>query len=422
MSERRGPDREGRLLAWLGRVTDASLLGVPRFFGLLYGPIDEGLPLAAAWRAARARRLPAHVGWQHALGGITFFLFLLLVGTGVLLSFYYRPSVQEAYPSIQYLESEISFGWLVRNVHFWAANLVILAVLLHLLRALVTAAYKAPRETNWLLGLFLLVTLLAFGMTGYLLPWDQWAYWTTTHELAVLSRLPLIGAPLVALLQADELVSGATLSRFFAIHVILLPWIALALLSLHFQLVRKHGIALPVSGAAVLAGEPFYPHHMLRQLVVVLLIAGILVTLAALWPRPLSGPADPYSPAADLRALWFPAAIIRATTRYLGGWGLPAMLVLAIALAVLPLVDRSPERRPLKRPVATAGAAVLLAALAALWVAGYRLAGPAETPAPEPPAADVPPQPADALPAAPAETLPAWPRSGAPGPVDRRTP
>lgn len=415
MNERPVNRREGRLLGWLGRVTDASLLRVPRFFGLLYGPIDERLPLGEAWRAAKRYRLPAHAGWQHALGGITFLLFLILISTGVLLGFYYRPSVEEAYPSIQYLESEVAFGWLVRNVHFWAANLVVIAVLLHLLRALVTAAYKTPRETNWLIGLFLLLTLLAFGMTGYLLPWDQWAYWTTTHELRTLARLPLLGGPVVALLQGDEVVSGATLSRFFAFHVIVLPWLALALLSLHFQLLRKHRLAPPPSGTEVRPGEPFYPNHMLRQLIALLLTLGVVISLAALWPRPLARPADPFAPAAALRVLWFPAAMLRAATHYLGEWGLTVIITVVVLLALLPLLDRSPERRPLRRPVATAGAVLLLAALVALSVAGYRLAEPAAPSHTEPPPAEVQPQPEPAPPSAP-RTQPAVPPPSGPPP------
>ncbi|MBI4519908.1 MAG: cytochrome b N-terminal domain-containing protein [Gemmatimonadetes bacterium] len=400
MSEANRRSAMQRLLGWLAGVTDASLLGVPRFFGLIYGHIDHRLPLGEAWRAALRRRLPAHAGWQHALGGVTYLLFLILIGTGVLLSFYYRPSPQEAYYSVQYLESEISFGWLVRNVHFWAANLVMVAVLLHLLYALLTAAYKAPRETNWLVGILLLLVLLAFGMTGYLLPWDQWAYWTTSHELSALSQLPVIGTPVVALLRADEVISGATLSRFFAFHVIILPWIALLLLGIHFQIVRKYGIAPPLSGAEAQPGEPFYPQHALRQLIAVLLTIGIVVTLAAMWPRTLSEHADPFALAPEVQILWFPGAVLQAASHHLGGWGLGLLLVLAVLLALLPLLDRSPERRPLRRPLITVGAVLLVAGVAVLSLVGYRIPeATSPTVSVSPPQA--PPTPADSPAGAP---------------------
>lgn len=406
-----GRKRGAALLRWLGQVTDASLLRVPRFFGFLYGPIDDRLPLGDAWHKALRYRLPAHAGWAHALGGITFFLFLILIVTGVLLSFYYRPSVEEAYPSVQYIESQVTFGWLVRNVHHWAANLVVIAVALHLLRTLLAAAYKHPRETNWLVGLLLLLVLLLFGLTGYLLPWDQWAYWTTTHALDVLKRLPLVGGPLVRVLQGDEFVTGATLSRFFALHVIVLPWLALGLLGLHFQLVRKHGIAPPpgreIEPGAV--GEPYYPNHVLRQLIAVFLVIGIVVTLAALYPRPLSRPADPFTPSETLPTLWYPAALLRAATYYLGGWGLALLVILGVLLALLPLLDRSSERRLLRRPLVTGATALVVLMLAGLWIAGQRLTEPVAGGHARVPEATVVPQPG-------AEPAPAGPQRPQPQP------
>ena len=183
--------------AWVGRFwgdlkasTDAGLLGLLRFMGLLYGRIDHRLPIDQAFRKALGYRLPRYAGWRHAFGGITYLLFIVLVGTGVLLSFYYRPSAQEAYQSVQHVVSGIRLGWLMRDLHVWAANLVVVAALVHMARVFFSAAYKPPRETNWLVGLFLLFLILAFGATGYLLPWDQGAYWTVTEGLDVTERAP----------------------------------------------------------------------------------------------------------------------------------------------------------------------------------------------------------------------------------------
>jgi len=370
-----GEDRSRRLLRWLGSIADASLLRVPRFFGLVYGPIDDELPIRDAWRKSRNRRIPAQAGWWYAMGGATYFLFMMLIATGVLLSGYYRPSIAEAYPSLQYLESEVTFGWLVRGVHYWAANLVIFMVMAHFLRAFVTAAYRTPRETNWLIGLLLLLTLLGFGMTGYLLPWDQWAYWATSHELDALSRIPLFGGTIVGVLRADDFVSGATLSRFYSFHVIVLPWAALLLLVLHFQLVRKHGISTP-RGRAPIPGEPFFPNHMLRQLIVGLLCIGVVVSLAALRPRPFSGPADGFSPPETLQVLWFPLAVSRAATHYLGGLGLVLLMVVFASMALVPLAFRTHERSLLRRTVRTVVAVVLVLVLTTLWILGQRLTDP----------------------------------------------
>ncbi len=370
MSEPGQEKNKNRVLQWLEKATDARILSIPRLFGLLYGPIDDRLPLGEAWRASMRRKLPGNVGWKHAFGGATYFLCMILVVTGVMLSFYYRPSTVEAFPSLQYLETEITFGWLVRHVHFWAASLVVLASLIHLFRVLVTGTYRAPRETTWLMGILLLITLLAFVTSGYLLPWDQWAYWTTTNGLDQLSRFPIVGGFLAQLFRADEFVSGATLSRFYATHVILLPWVLLLLLSLHFQLVRKHGVA-PVEGMEDGGGEPFFPNHMLRQLVVVFITLGAVMTLAAFFPRPFAPPADPFMPPEALPALGLPATLLVGAGRLPWGLGLILFPLLVVALAVLPLVVRTEENAFTRRPVAMGLFILFLVLLLVSFTVGF---------------------------------------------------
>ncbi len=361
--------RKNRVLRWLEEATDARILTIPRLFGLLYGPIEDRLPLGDSWRASLSRRIPGYVGWKHSFGGATYFLCMILVATGVMLSFYYRPSTVEAYPSLQYLETEVTFGWLIRHVHYWAASLVVLASLVHLFRVLFTGTYRAPRETTWLMGILLLVTLLAFVTSGYLLPWDQWAYWTTTDGLEQLARFPVVGGLMARLFRADEFVSGATLSRFYATHVILLPWVLLLLLSLHFQLVRKHGVA-PAEKTDAGDGEPFYPNHMLRQLVVVLLTLAVVLTLAVFYPRPFAAPADPFTLPERLPALGLPAAILIGAGRLPGGFGFIALPLLVGALAVLPLAVRTKEEALSRRPVAMGLSLLFLILLLVSLVAG----------------------------------------------------
>ena len=263
--------------------TDAGLLGILRFLGLLYGPIDARLPIDQAFRKALGYRLAPHVGWRHALGGISYLLFIMLVVTGVLLSVHYRPSAQEAYPSIQHIVSNVTLGWLIRDLHVWSASLLVLAVLAHMARVFFDGAYKPPRETNWLVGVLLLFLVVAFGASGYLLPWDQWAYWTVTEALNALSAVPLVGGAAVAVLRGDPIVSGATLSRFFAMHVIVLPWITLALVAFHFTMVRRHGVAPPKNAApAPGTGRVFFPSHLLRSFMVAVLTCAIVISAAAL--------------------------------------------------------------------------------------------------------------------------------------------
>lgn len=357
--------------------TDASLLAMLRFVGLLYGRIDTRLPIDEAFRKSLRHRLSRYAGWRQAFGGITYLLFIVLVVTGVLLSFYYRPSAEEAYQSIQHIVSGVTMGWLMRDAHVWGANLIVIAALLHMGRVFFGAAYKPPRETNWLIGLLLLFVIFAFGATGYLLPWDQWAYWTVTQGLEVLGHAPLVGGTIVELLRGDPLVSGATLSRFFAIHVIVLPWLALGLLVLHFTLVRKHGIA-PPPGAEDLGpddegGEPFFPNHFLRSLIVGVLVLSLVITAAALYPRDVAAAANPAQPPDSLSSTWIVADVSRGLIYYLGAWGFAGFLLLGAVMVLLPLFDRAPERRLRKRPIVGSIGVIFFLGFVVAWMAGHHL-------------------------------------------------
>jgi cytochrome b6 len=373
--------RESRILGWFGQFradvkasTDAGLLAVTRWFGILYGPIDRRLPIDQAWRKSRSYRLPSHIRWKHALGSIAYLLFILLVVTGVLLSFYYRPSIQEAYPSLQHIVSNVSMGWLMRDMHVWTASLIVLVILLHMARVFIDVAYKPPRETNWLAGMLLLLVVLAFGATGHLLAWDQWAYWSTTEVLATYEEIPVFGPLLTDLLTGDVVVSGATLSRFFALHVIVLPWVAFALLAFHFGLLRRHGIAPPVRAAPSDAvGRRFYPAHLLRSLITAVLVVGFVMTAAIMFPRPHAEIANPYVVPSDLEVTWAPASIGLAVVRHLGHWGVIAFLAVGLGFAMLPLCARGPERRITRKPVALLLGFALVAALAWAWIAGSRI-------------------------------------------------
>lgn len=360
---------------------DASLLGTARFVGLLYGPIDRRLRINDALKKSLKYRLAPHVGWRHALGGVTYLLFIILVVTGVLLALYYRPSVEEAYPSVQHIVSEVSFGWLIRDLHVWSANLIVIAVLAHMGRVFFEAAYKPPRETNWLVGLLLLFVILAFGATGYLLPWDQWAYWTATEVLDALSVVAIAGSWVSDALRGDVIVSGATLSRYFALHVIVLPWISMALLVYHFTLIRRRGVAPPMEGATGAAdssreqpaGTPFFPNHLLRSFAVTVFVLAVVVSLAVLFPRPVADRADPYVLPDELVSTWVPVDVSLALIRFLGPWGLVLLGFLGIALALIPLFDRQPERRLRHRPVAAAIGVLFFVGFAAAWLVGTQI-------------------------------------------------
>jgi quinol-cytochrome oxidoreductase complex cytochrome b subunit len=390
----------------LAASTDAGLLSVLRFLGLLYGPIDSRLPIGQAFRKALRYRLAPHVGWRHALGGITYLLFIFMVVTGVLLSIHYRPSAQEAYPSIQHIVSNVTLGWLFRDLHVWVANLLVLTMLAHMAQVFFDGAYKPPRETSWLLGVLLLFSVLAFGATGSLLPWDQGGYWTVTEALNVVAGFPLIGGLAVGLLRGDPIVSGATLSRFFAIHVIVLPWLAFVLLVFHFTVVRRQGIAPPVRPRAESgAGRVFFPSHLLRSFMVAVLVCAVSITFAVLFPRPVGDVANPAAFPNTIPSTWLVVDVSRALMHYLGVWGFAAFTLLAVGLALVPIFDRGPERDLRRRPVIATLGVIFMLGFVLAWVAGQRLRDvpPDASLAPAPSSVPAPPGTAGAV--APADSV-----------------
>ncbi len=184
--------------------------------------------------------------WWYCLGGITAFLFVTQGITGIMLAFYYQPTPETAYASIQFIETQVSFGAAIRAIHHWSANGMIIMATAHMLRVFIMGAYKPPRELNWVSGVLLLILTLAFGFTGYLLPWDQRAFWATTVGSEIAGSIPVIGDLALVFLRVGWDVSASTLSRFYALHVIAIPLITLALMFAHFMMIRRQGIARPL--------------------------------------------------------------------------------------------------------------------------------------------------------------------------------
>jgi hypothetical protein len=184
--------------------------------------------------------------WWYCLGGITAFLFVVQAATGMMLAFYYKPTPDQAFASIQFIEAEVRFGASVRAIHHWAANGMILMCTAHMLRVFIVGAYKPPRELNWVNGIILLILVLAFGFTGYLLPWDQRAFWATTVGSEIAGSIPVIGELALIFLRVGWTVSDLTLSRFYALHIMLLPILTLVMMGLHFLMIRRQGIAEPL--------------------------------------------------------------------------------------------------------------------------------------------------------------------------------
>jgi cytochrome b6 len=326
-------------------------------FGRLWLWLDQRVGLADLEKLARKKEIPVHRHsiWYY-LGGMTLFLFIIQVSTGILLLLYYRPSAEEAYESVQFLMAEVQFGWLVRSLHAWAANLMILTLFVHLFSVLLLKAYRPPREITWFSGMGLLGLAMAFGFTGYLLPWNELAFFATAVGTEITGAVPLIGPFAGRLLRGGDEITGATLTRFYGIHVAILPAAAVALLGLHLYLVQRHGMSLP-PGVERQGGPrrimPFVPNFLLRDIVGWLSALAILAVLAAYFPAELGKKADPFLPApAGIKPEWYFMFMFQ-TLKYLPGHilgiegevvGILGFGLGGLFLLLIPVLDRRTAR------------------------------------------------------------------------------
>lgn len=217
------------------------------FYKILIGPIGERLGLRSIMHSFLAHPVPAHINYRTGFGTAAFMMFLIQIATGYLLAMYYQPTPDHAYESVVHITTTVPFGWLVRSIHFWAANFMIVFVMLHMMRVFWHGAYKYPREYNWMVGVCLLMLTLAAEFTGYLLPWNQVSYWATTVGTETAAVVPVIGEHLLLLLRGGKQISAVTLTRFYAFHVFVWPAAIILLLVGHFFMMRRQGFAEPYS-------------------------------------------------------------------------------------------------------------------------------------------------------------------------------
>ena len=273
--------------------------------------IEERFQLAQILHFASEKKVPQFRGsfWYY-FGGVSLFLFLIQVATGILLLLYYQPGAQTAFESVHFIISKVRFGWLIRSIHSWAANLMVLAVFVHMFSVYFSKAFRKPRELTWVSGFFLLALALAFGFTGYLLPWNTLSFFATKVGTDIVSVIPLLGDDLLELLRAGPDVSSATLTRFFGFHVAVLPAIFTVILGFHLLLVQVQGMSepekwkdLPSSGKAYI---PFFPNFVLRDLLLWLIILNVLAILAVYFPWELGQKADQFASApAGIKPEWY---------------------------------------------------------------------------------------------------------------------
>ncbi len=276
-----------------------------------YGWIDERLQLQDLVNFMGKKYVPVH---RHSIwyyfGGVTLFLFIIQVLTGILLLFYYKGSADLAFESIQFIMSKVQFGWLIRSIHTWSANLFILSAFIHMFSVYFEKSYRKPREMTWVTGMLMLFLGLGFGFSGYLLPWNELAFFATKVGSDIIGAVPLVGEELKIFMRGGEDVTGATLSRMFGFHIALFPALFSILLVIHLLIVQRQGISQPLHLESEAENEikkmPFFPNFFLRDLLLWLLVLNILSILAVFFPSELGHKADPFASAPEgIKPEWY---------------------------------------------------------------------------------------------------------------------
>jgi ubiquinol-cytochrome c reductase cytochrome b subunit len=331
----------------------------------LYNWLDSRLNLKPVQKTLLDEPIPGGASWIYVFGSATLFLFLTQAITGMFLAVYYAPTPDHAYDSVRFIMDEVLFGSFVRGLHHWGASAMVILIGLHMLQAFLYGAYKPPREVMWMVGVILFLIVMGFAFTGYLLPWDQTAYWATQVGINMVGTVPLIGDDLARILRGGEMLGALTLSRFFAVHVLFLPALLLTGIGLHLFILRRVGPAGPwTDERSTLKREAFYPRQVYMDAVVMLGVFLVLAGLAAGIPLPLTDKANPsdtsFVPVPEWYFLFYYELLkyIHGPLEPLATWVLP--LVFITLLLFWPFIDRNPARNPTRRPAAIISGGVFL--------------------------------------------------------------
>ncbi len=277
----------------------------------IYTWVDERVTLEDLVTFLGKKYVPLH---RHSIwyyfGGVSLFLFIIQVVTGILLLLYYKGGEELAFESVQFLMAKVHFGWLIRSIHSWAANLFILAGMIHMFSVYFGKAYRKPREMTWLTGMLMFFLAMGFGFSGYLLPWNELAFFATKVGTDIAGVVPFFGKSIMEFLRGGEDVTGATLSRFFGFHVAVFPGIFTLLLGIHLILVQRQGMSEPiedgVNDAHTRKTMPFFPNFLLRDLLLWLIVLNLIAILAVFFPWELGKKADLFASApAGIKPEWY---------------------------------------------------------------------------------------------------------------------
>jgi len=349
-----------------------------------YSWVNERFRISPLIEFMRHKYVPVHrhTVWYY-MGGVALFLFIVQVVTGILLVLYYQADEDAAFESVRFITTKVQFGWLIRSVHSWSANLMVLFIFIHMFSTFFKRAFAKPRELTWVTGFILMMLAMGFGFTGYLLPWNELAFFATKVGTDITGALPVVGEFLKVLMRGGPDVTGATLSRFYAIHIALLPAIFTAILVLHLIFVQRQGMhepeylqKLPKERKTLM---PFFPNFLLRDMLLWLMVLNIVLFLAVFFPWELGHEADPFAPAPEgIRPEWYfmfmfqTLKLIPPHVLFMEGevLGIMFFAVVGMAWMFVPFweMKRRGERRP--RPMTLIGvAAIVYIVVMTIW--GY---------------------------------------------------
>jgi ubiquinol-cytochrome c reductase cytochrome b subunit len=306
--------------------------------------VDQRTGLPTGLRKFLYEEIPASSGWHQVFGSVALFLILIQFFTGIMLAFNYAATPGEAYNSVRYIVTEVTAGRLMRGLHHWGASMIIVVVVLHMVQVFLWGAYKKPREGTWVVGVILLLLTLAYGLTGYLLPWDNRAYWGTIVATQIGATVPLAGPYVSRLLASSGDIGVVTFARFYGIHVLLLPPATMLLIVMHVYLVRRHGVA-PAPGDEAKPKKSFYPEQVFKDTTAVFIAFIILFTMAIIVRVPLERVADPTDTSYIPRPEWYflflfqMLKVFEGPLEVVGTVVLPTLAILALILT--PFIDRS---------------------------------------------------------------------------------
>lgn len=350
---------------------------VKRFLAGLLDWLDSRTGYRAMRDRALNEPLPRGTGWTFTTGSVVTMLVGIQFVTGVVLTMYYVPAPSLAYDSVRFIMRDLPFGSLVRGLHFWGASFLVVAAAVHLLRVFLSGAYKAPREVTWHTGLVLLLLILGFALSGYLLPWDQKAYWATTVTINVARGAPVIGELLAQLLRGGPELGALTLGRWFSAHVVLLPAALVTFIVAHIYLMRRHGISGPIEPREG-PGHQFFPWHVIKDTMVMAAIFASLMTVAAMVPAHLDEIANPADANYIPRPEWYFLSLFQLLKYFPGPLEPIATIVIPGLvfgfLFMVPFLDRGPERHPARgrRWAFTFALFVIASGVGTLTVLGLR--------------------------------------------------